>query len=82
MYVYTWRTTILFYVYRMKTLPVLSFWRTENMDPLFESVTDVSTDIERNYFFFYVLLFTLEELFQGVVVVSLNPSTFDHAFAF
>ena len=52
------------------------------MDPLFDSVTDVSTDIERNYFFFYFLLFTLEELFQGVVVVSLNPSTFDHAFAF
>jgi hypothetical protein len=28
-YVCTWRITIFFYIYRMKTLPSLSFWRTE-----------------------------------------------------
>jgi hypothetical protein len=30
-YVYMWRTTIFYYIYRMKTLPTLSFWRPEKI---------------------------------------------------
>ena len=35
------------------------------MDALFDSVTAVNTDKERNYFFFCVLFIYPEDLFQG-----------------
>jgi hypothetical protein len=65
MYVYIWRVTIFFYIYRIKTLLPLSFWRSEK---IFDGITAVSTDREDIIFSFMFFLFTPEDLFQIVMV--------------
>jgi hypothetical protein len=75
MYVYIWRVTIFFYIYRIKTLLPLSFWRSEK---IFDGITAVSTDREDIIFSFMLFLFTPEDLFQIVVVFSLKVKTISY----
>ena len=63
MYVYTWRATIFFYIYRMKTLPALSFWRAEKIWILYSIASLLLASTWKSFFyFFFSFMFFLDRL--------------------
>ena len=80
MYVYTWRSTIFFYIYRMTAL---SFWREEKIWMLYSIVSLLLTPTKKEIIFSFVFfLFTPKIYFKGRCLFIKSHSTFDHAFAF
>ena len=53
---------IFLYIYNENTTSVVILEGRENMDPLFDSVTAVSIDIKKFFYFFFSFMFFLDRL--------------------